>query len=194
MTHGVARVRHDLATKPPQGGLTSGPTDKPWARGPRFCFLVFKKPNALSRLFFKFSLSQDIFRIGRYHLRGPTSPRSYLSEAKQIKSIGQTGKILSENQKHQLWQDALAAPSFCHRLSKSGFPAIFRATGLTLIPVSEWSRFLHLAWGSLALPSPALLPEATGGRSSLVPLIPAPPGQVTQSLPRGLTLLCSQTQ
>ena len=51
---------------------------------------------------FKNFLSQGIFRIGRYHLRGPTSPRSYLSEAKQIKSLAQAGKILSENQKHQL--------------------------------------------------------------------------------------------
>ena len=144
--------------------------------------------------FFLFSLSQDIFRIGRYHLRGPTSPRSYLSEAKQIKSLGQAGKILFENQKDQVWQDTLAAPSVHHRLSVCGFPAIFRAAGLTLIPVSERSQFLHSAWGSLALPSPAFLPEATGGRSSLVPLIPAPPRPVTESFPRGLTLLGSQIQ
>ena len=33
---GLQRVRHDLATKPPQGVLTNGPTDKHWANSVQF--------------------------------------------------------------------------------------------------------------------------------------------------------------
>lgn len=145
-----------------------------------------------------------MFRTGGYLMRRAPKPRWLLSEANELKALGWAGWPVNEDHKHQLQQDALPAFSVLPWIQHTLLSSHFRNSRTDLNPrVLERSHYqgsrcelLNVLSPILeTLCSPALLPGTTGGRPSLVPLIPTPPCLTHTAPPRGpCSPLCSQTQ